>query len=141
MINWFKRLYRKFTNALHGFWVIIKEENSLWVHFFVSFVVIVFGVIFELSTVEWAIIITMIGLVIGFEIFNTAIEYLVDIVSFEYNVKAKKIKDVAAMATLFITLIAIIVGLIIFIPAIQESFSDDTTPQNMQTAYYLLLKK
>jgi diacylglycerol kinase len=83
----------------------------------------------------------MIGLVIGFEIFNTAIEYLVDIVSFEYNVKAKKIKDVAAMATLFITLIAIIVGLIIFIPAIQESFSDDSTPQNMQAVYYLLLKK
>ncbi|BDV03585.1 MAG: diacylglycerol kinase [Candidatus Hepatoplasma scabrum] len=139
MINWFKRIYRKFLNALHGFWIIIKEENSLWVHFFVSFVVIIFGIIFELSIVEWAIIITMIGLVIGFEIFNTAIEYLVDIVSFEYNVKAKKIKDVAATATLFITLIAVIVGLIIFIPAIQDSFADDSV-QSMQMSYLLLIK-
>jgi diacylglycerol kinase len=59
-----------------------------------------------------------IGLVIGFEIINTAIEYVVDIVSFEYSVKAKKVKDVAAAATLFMTLVSIVIGLLVFLPAI-----------------------
>jgi len=52
---------------------------------------------------------------------NTAIEYLVDVVSFEYNIKAKKIKDVAAMATLFVTIIAVIIGLLVFVPAIKAA--------------------
>ncbi len=120
MINWFKRVGRKFSNALKGAIVILKEENSLWVHIFVAFVVIIFSVIFSISTIEWALIIFSIGIVIGFEIINTAIEYLVDIVSFEYNIKAKKIKDVAALATLFVTFIAVIIGLLIFVPKIIE---------------------
>lgn len=120
MINWFKRVGRKFSNATKGLWVILKEENSLWVHLIATAIVIILGIIVELEPWEWCIIFLAIGLVIGFEIINTAIEYLVDIVSFEYNLKAKKIKDVAAMATLFVTLIAIIVGLIIFIPQFND---------------------
>ena len=103
--------------------VIIKEEKSLWVHFATALIVIVFGIFLGLTLTEWAIIILSIGVVISFEIINTAIEYLVDIVVFEYNVKVKKVKDVAAMATLFSTIIAIVIGLIIFIPAIIEKIN------------------
>ncbi len=142
MINWFKRISRKFANAMRGLVVIIREEKSLWVHLFVTVIVIIFGVLLFDTHVEgdndwiwqWACITLAIGLVIGFEILNTAIEYIVDIVSFEYNVKAKKIKDVAAMATLFVTIIAIVIGLLIFIPELQEGFTN-ATPQIIQ--YYL----
>ncbi|NOQ50122.1 MAG: diacylglycerol kinase family protein [Mycoplasmataceae bacterium] len=118
MINWIKRVNRKFANAFRGLIVLIKEEKSLWVHFFVSFIVIVFGIFLFEEIWQWISIILVIGLVIGFEIINTSIEYIVDIISFEYNVKAKKIKDVAATATLFVTLVAIVVGLLVFLPLI-----------------------
>lgn len=120
MINWFKRVGKKFTNALKGAVVILKEENSLWVHLFATIIVVIFGFIFQVDLVDWALISFAIGLVIGFEILNTAIEHLVDIVSFEYSVKAKKVKDIAALATLFVTFIAIIIGLIVFVPEFQE---------------------
>lgn len=120
MIKWFKRVGRKFSNAFKGLWVIISEEKSLWVHFFATFIVIIAGIIFKLDAIEWALIVFAVGIVIGFEIMNTAIEYLVDIFSFEYNIKAKKIKDVAAMATLFVTIIAIVIGLLIFVPEFKE---------------------
>ncbi len=94
----------------------VKEEKSLWVHLFVTLVVIIMGFAFNISSSEWIAVIFAVVLVIGFEILNTAIEYLVDIVSFEYNVKAKKIKDVAAMATLVVTIGAVIIGIIIFGP-------------------------
>ncbi len=122
MINWFRRVSRKFTNAMKGMVVMVKEEKSLWVHFFATLLVIIFGSIFKISSWEWIAIIFSVVLVIGFEIINTAIEYLVDIVSFEYNVKAKKIKDVAAMATFIVTIGAVIIGLIIFLPYITELF-------------------
>ena len=104
----------------------VKEEKSLWVHLFTAIVVIIFGIICKLRPVEWTIIVFAIVLVIGFEIINTAIEYLVDIVSFEYNVKAKKIKDVAAMATLIVTIGALIIGLLIFIPQLTELIQSGT---------------
>ncbi len=121
MRNWFKRVWHKFSNAFRGLYVMIKEEKSLWVHFSVAIIVIIFGIVFQLTNIEWALIVFAIGLVISFEMFNTAIEYLIDIVSFEYNLKAKKIKDVAAMATLFVTIIAVVIGLLVFVPAIMRT--------------------
>lgn len=126
MINWFKRVGRKFGNAFKGLVIMIREEKSLWVHLFATVIVLVMGVwLFDYKpgnndTWKWIAVIFTIALVIGFEILNTAIEYLVDIVSFEYNIKAKKIKDVAAMATLVVTIAAIIIGLIIFVPEFNE---------------------
>lgn len=49
---------------------------------------------------------------------NTAIENVVDMVSFKFNFNAKKIKDVSAAATLVLAITAIIIGLLIFIPQI-----------------------
>lgn len=118
MKTWFRTIYNKFLNAFRGIYIIIKEEKSLWFHLLVSVLVIVFGLVFGLNNVEWAILSIAIGLVIGFEIINTGLEYVVDIVSFEYSVKAKKVKDVGAAATLWMTFISIILGLLIFIPAI-----------------------
>ncbi len=127
MINWVKRTSRKFINAMKGMVVMVKEEKSLWVHLFATLVVVIMGIVFDITPSEWIAVTFAIALVIGFEIINTAIEYLVDIVSFEYNVKAKKIKDVAAMATLVVTIGAVIVGLIIFGPEFINLFAP-TTP-------------
>jgi len=116
VINFFNKLVTKFWNAGKGFYVLIKEEKSLWFHLFTTVIVMVLGFVFGINAYEWAMLSLTIGLVIGMEIMNTGLEYLVDLVSFEYNLKAKKVKDLAAAATLFAALISIIVGLIIFIP-------------------------
>jgi diacylglycerol kinase len=50
------------------------------------------------------------------ELFNTAIEVLVDLVSPDIHPKAKIVKDVASAAVLVAAIFAAIVGLIIFIP-------------------------
>jgi undecaprenol kinase/diacylglycerol kinase (ATP) len=77
----------------------------------------------QMSPIDWAVIVLVIGIVIGMEILNTAIENIVDVVSFKYNYNAKKIKDVSAAATLVLTITSIAVGLIIFIPKIIAVFS------------------
>ena len=47
---------------------------------------------------------------------NTALEFLTDLVSPGYHPIAKKTKDVAAGAVLLAAILAIIIGLIIFVP-------------------------
>lgn len=68
----------------------------------------------QLTYIEWAIIVTQIGLVWAAEAFNSAIEKIVDFISPEFHPKAGAIKDIAAGAVLFIAMSAAITGLIIF---------------------------
>ena len=67
---------------------------------------------------EWIICIALFGLVISAEMFNTAIEYVVDIASPEKQEKAKRAKDIAAGAVLVNAIVSAIIGLQIFIPKI-----------------------
>ena len=52
------------------------------------------------------------------EAINSAIEAISDLVSPEYNESIKQTKDLAAGAVLIMAIVAVIIGLIIFIPKI-----------------------
>ncbi len=113
-------MLKKFGYAFKGFFVALKEEKSLVIHLIATLLIIILTVILgnEMELYEIAIIAIVICLVITVELINTAIENLCDLVSFKLNSKAKKIKDIAAAATLVTAITSIIVGLIIFIPNI-----------------------
>lgn len=64
---------------------------------------------------EWLAVLLCIGLVIVAEILNTCIEKLCDLYSTEKNEKIKYIKDLAAGGVLFVSLIALTVGILIFV--------------------------
>lgn len=113
-----KAIIRKFSYALRGFFISLKEEKSLVIHLTVAILTLIFAAILQLSPLGWAILVLTIGLVISSELMNTAIENVVDMVAFKYNFNAKKIKDIAAAATLVLAIIAIAVGLLLFVPRI-----------------------
>ena len=71
---------------------------------------------------EWVVVCLCIGLVISAELFNTAIERLVDLVSPQRHPLAGQVKDIAAGAVLVCALAAIAVGLIIFVPYLTRIF-------------------
>ena len=114
----------KFKNAFSGLFYSFKEEISLVIHFIIAAIIIVLaGILHEkMSWSDWAIIVLVIGFVISLELINTAIENIVDMVSFKFNMNAKKIKDISAAAILVMSISAIIVGLIVLIPKIIEYF-------------------
>ncbi|MBU3831057.1 MAG: diacylglycerol kinase family protein [Candidatus Ureaplasma intestinipullorum] len=114
------KLLRKFGYAIKGLRTSIKEEKSLVIHLIIAFLTLIAGMILQLNTISWAIIIVVIAIVISSELINTTIENLVDMVSFKFNFNAKKIKDVAAASTLILAICAIIVAFLIFIPRIIE---------------------
>ena len=88
------------------------------VHILIMLLVIIAGIILEISQTEWCICITLFAIVISAELFNTAIETVVDMITKEKNEKAKLAKDISAGAVVVVAIAAAIIGLIIFVPKV-----------------------
>lgn len=113
-----KKMINSFKNAFNGMIVSFKQERNMKIHISIMFLVILLGIIFKIKTVEWIICIICFALVIGGELFNTAIEIIVDIAMPNFNEKAKKAKDISAGAVLVLAIASAIIGFIIFVPKI-----------------------
>lgn len=113
-----KKIINSFKNAFNGMIVSFKQERNMKIHISIMFLVILLGIIFKIKMVEWIICIICFALVIGGELFNTAIEITVDIAMPNFNEKAKKAKDISAGAVLVLAIASAIIGFIIFVPKI-----------------------
>ena len=107
---------KSFTYAFAGIGHFFKTQQNAWIHAAACALTLIFGVICQLNATEWCIIIFCNAIVFTAEMLNTAIEWLTDLVSPEFNPIAGKVKDVAAAAVLFSAIGAGVVGLIIFLP-------------------------
>lgn len=119
----YKKLINSFKYAIEGIISSFKTERNMKIHVLAMIVIIALGLFFKLNKVEWCFIIIAIASVISAELFNTAIETVVDMVSPERNPKAKLAKDIAAGAVLVVAIGAAIIGFIIFGPQIINVFS------------------
>lgn len=109
-------------HALDGVRELFKSERSMRIHVFAAVVVVLLGLLLQISAWEWAVCIALIGLVIGAELLNTAVEQTVDICSPDLDPRAKRAKDTAAGAVLVVALAAAAAGLIIFLPKVWRMF-------------------
>ena len=116
-----KRL-KSFTYAFNGLRILLKEEHNSRIHLFATICVIVAGLVFHISPLEWVAVVFAIGMVFGGEIFNSAIEDLADVVCMERDERIKKVKDLSAAAVLVSAFTALTIGFIIFIPKIVALF-------------------
>lgn len=114
---WEKRI-ASFRYAFAGIALLIKTQANARFHLLAAAVVIVVAWYLEVSALEWAILALTIGTVLAAEGFNTALEFLTDLVSPDYHELAGKTKDVAAGAVLITAVAAIAVAACIFGPKI-----------------------
>ena len=109
---------QKFGYAFKGIKTAIKEEVHLRFHLIAALIVLMSSAYFKISATEWICILMVIGLVIFAELVNSALENLVDLAQPDQHPLAGKVKDMAAGAVLFISLVAVAIGSIIFWPHI-----------------------
>ncbi len=107
-----------FRFAFNGLKPLFTTEHNSRIHALIAFCAIIAGLLLRISRQEWIAIVIVIGFVIAMEAVNSAIEKLADYVTPEEHEQIKKVKDLAAAGVLISSLTALIVGLIIFIPAI-----------------------
>lgn len=114
--SFFRGRIRSLKFALKGVWLLITTEASIKVQFAIAILVTILGFTMHISTNEWMFQFLAIGLVLVAESLNTGIEKLCDFVHPDYDKRIGFIKDVSAGAATFAAIIAIIVGLIIYLP-------------------------
>lgn len=119
-----KRLKNSFYHAYQGIITGFKEEKNMKIHYFMMILVLIAGIIFKISFIEWIICFILFALVISLELVNTAIEATVDLVTKNFNIQAKKAKDTAAGAVLLVAIFSALIGFMIFIPKVLLLFKN-----------------
>ena len=111
-----KPLLKTLSYGFNGIFYTLRHERNMVIHFLVMILVIIAGIVFKITFVEWGICFVLFALVLSLELMNTALENVVDLVTEEKKAKAKVAKDAAAGAVLVAALFAVIIGISIFLP-------------------------
>jgi diacylglycerol kinase len=109
-----RMFFKSFVYAFNGIVSGIAGHRNFRVLVCIAAIVIAAGFYYKITPTEWCIILLCIALVAGLELINSSIESLVDLVTMERNPLAGKIKDMAAGAVLFASVLSSIIGLVIF---------------------------
>ncbi len=107
-------MINKFYVAFVGL-VSSLKDRSIQIQYVLAILACIAAWMIGCNYYEWLAVLLCIGLVIVAEILNTCIEKLCDLYSTEKNEKIKYIKDLAAGGVLFASLIALTVGILIFV--------------------------
>jgi diacylglycerol kinase (ATP) len=116
--SFFANRIRSVGFAFKGALLLLKNEASIKVQFTLALLITAAGFYFDISTTEWAIQLLAIGLVMSMEGINTAVEEIANFVHPNFHNKIGLIKDIAAGAVFFASFLAIIIGLLIYLPKI-----------------------
>lgn len=117
-----KNVLNKCKYSIDGLKVCFKNESSFMLEAIAGIIIIILGIYFDISFVDWVIAFGSLMLITIVELINTAIEATVDLVTSEFHPLAKIAKDCGSAATGVMSILATIVNLIIFLPYVVSFF-------------------
>lgn len=110
--NLFESFRYAALGLVHGF----RYERNLRIHGFIALLVLIFAMSCGVTRGELAVLLLVIGVVLAAELFNTAVERVVDLVTADYHPLAGLAKNLAAGAVLIVSITAALIGIVIFTP-------------------------
>mgnify|MGYP001578038091 FL=1 len=111
-----------FRYAFAGFRTLVATQPNARIHLAATLLVTISGIVFGISTTEWAMVLLAIGMIWMAEALNTSIEFLADEITLERRPRIKVAKDVAAFGVLACALVSTGIGLIVFLPHLRSLF-------------------
>lgn len=115
-----KRFITRVQYALQGWAVFFAKETHGQIQLIVAMLVVAAGFYFSIHTTEWMLLLLCIGLVLALEMVNTAVEKLADRLHPDHHPQIGLVKDVAAGAVLWASVISVLIGLMIFFPYLKK---------------------
>jgi diacylglycerol kinase (ATP) len=113
--SFFYNRLKSLKYALRGFSGVVITQPNFIIHILAIGVVFVVGYFMKIHLMEWGLVVLAIGLVLIAEIFNTAVEWICEVLGQEYNEKIKWAKDAAAGGVLVAAGTAILIAIIVFV--------------------------
>ncbi|WP_438346870.1 diacylglycerol kinase family protein [Paenibacillus sp. FA6] len=117
-----KTFLSSFGFAVEGIRHAMTTQRNMKVHGVTALLVILAAAVLGVGPMQWLFLLLAITLVLTAELFNTALEAVVDLVSLDIHPLAKAAKDTAAGAVFITAAFAVIVGVVIFYKPIVELF-------------------
>jgi diacylglycerol kinase (ATP) len=111
------------NNAIEGILYAAKTQRHLRYHLYSAVTVLVLSYVLGVQRHDFLIIAVTVIIVLLAEMINTAVEFIVDMISPEYNEKARIAKDVSAGAVLVTAFGAVVIGYIILFPYVHTAFN------------------
>ncbi|MBE5806210.1 MAG: phosphatase PAP2 family protein [Clostridiales bacterium] len=102
------------SHAIDGLIYATTTQNNIKKQLFIAVCVLILSLFYKLETTHFLCLTFAVFLVIFAEMVNTAIETIVDLITQEYNIKAKIAKDIGAGAVLLMSINSVIVAYFIF---------------------------
>ncbi len=115
-MNRIKEFWKSLSYALRGLGYVLKNERNFQNEVIAAIIVIVAMIYFRVTEIEMIILFVIIMGVLIMELLNTVMERVVDIVKPQVHPYARLIKDLMAASVLIVAILAVIIGIIIFIP-------------------------
>ena len=109
-------LLRSFRHAFRGLGLVLVRERNARIHLVAAVAALVLAVWLGLDRAETALVVATIALVWAAELFNTALERLLDLVHPDHSERVRAIKDMSAAAVLVTALGALAVAGLLFVP-------------------------
>jgi diacylglycerol kinase len=116
------RILDSMRNAFRGIGLVVQHEPNFGIQISFTIACALLAFLFHVTRFEWVILIFSITLVLTFEICNTVVEKMLDVVKPRLDDRVKMIKDIMAGAVLIAAVSACIIGLFIFLPYVQSLF-------------------
>lgn len=120
-MDW-KRFVKSFGYAIQGIINLLRLEQTARIQFVAGLLVFFLAYLFSVSRIEDTILFFAVALVFVVEITNTAIEKMLDLLHPQSHYQVAFIKDAMAGASLIASIIALVVGLLIFYPYLNAIF-------------------
>lgn len=109
--------------AITGLLLATKSQRNFRIDLFIAMVVIVAGVFMSFSMIEFCILLLTIGFVFLAELLNTIVEFIIDAYfGNKYSTLAKMSKDISAGMVLISVVLAVIIGMLLFLPKLLMLF-------------------
>lgn len=113
-------IIKSFICAWRGFRSAFQLERSLRWQTLIAIGVIAAGALLKIDALSLVLVLIMIALVMALELVNSAFEKALDVLHPEEHKKIALVKDIMAGAVLFTAIIALIVGLVVFLPRLNK---------------------
>ena len=115
-----RRWRAKFRDALRGLKLGIRGHSSFFVHFFIAALVLAGAGMLRCTVEQWCLLLLCIGGVLTAELFNSALETLFRGLDEATKERAWPSLDIAAGAVLLASIVASIVGVLVFVQRLAQ---------------------
>lgn len=118
-----KRVLYSAKYSIDGLQYAYRHEKSLWLHGVCSVIAVALGVFFQITHMQWSLVLISLAVILAFELVNTAMEACVDMVTLEYNELARIAKDCCSAASFVMSVTGIVIMTVVFLPHFVALFS------------------